>query len=210
MKREFIFTIAFILVLLFFLMRTDKVGTNNDVVKIDSTKVEIFTPKDSGQFVSKKPKPIIIEKKVLVSDSIKYQNLLKTLEIKYNKKAVSVTLLKELLEAKKIREYKQTYEDSLVIAKLYERVEGTLLERRFSYVLKPQKITYYNKTTTIERYPDYALYVGTYFNSTTQFTNSVFGVNVSYQGKNGNIFSLGYGTNNAFQLSFKKQLFVKF
>lgn len=206
-SREFIY-IAFIVILGFFLMKNDKPGINNDVVKIDSTKVDVVIPKDSGQFVSKKPKPII--KEIFVSDSIKYKKLLSELKIKYNKIVDSTILLKELLGAKQIREYRETYEDSSIVANVYEKVEGTLLERRFSYITKPKKITYYEKKTTIEKYPDYALYLGLNFQTSTVFNNSAFGVDLSYQNKKGNILTLGYNSQNHILIGFKKRLFVRY
>lgn len=207
MKIKDIIYIAFILILVFFLMRTEKNGVNNDVVKIDSTKVKIVIPKDSGQFVSKNPKPII--KKVLVSDSLKYQTLIKNLSKKLNKTVDSLDLLKELLAAKQIRAYKKTYEDSSIIATVYEKVEGKLLERRFSYVKKPQKITYYNKTTTIEKYPDYAFYLGLNFQAQHLFEKPAIGLNLSYQNKAGNILTFGYNSNEYWMLDYKFRIFVK-
>lgn len=209
MKLKDIIYIVFILVLIFFLTRTERNGENNDVITIDSTKVDFVIPKDSGQFVSKNPKPIR-PKVILVSDSLKYQRLIKNLSKKLNKAIDSTDILKELLAAKQIREYKKTYEDSSIVAEFYEKVEGKLLERRFSYVKKSQKITYYNKTTTIEKYPDYAFYLGLNFQSVQLFQAPAIGLNLSYQNKAGNILTVGYASNDFWMLDYKFRIFVKY
>lgn len=209
MKREFIYIgLITLLILLVF-------GSNFEVkwklperVQIDSVKVVKEIPEKSGSFKSTQPKPIIINN--YISDKKQYDKIIKSIEKKYNQKADSLTILRELLQATKIREYKEKFEDSLLTGTIDAKTKGTLESIDFKYKIKPRKISFYEKTTTKTVTPKLSLLLGGRLNTSTTFEQSSFELNAGFQDKKGNIYELGYDTNQQISIGFKKRLFVKY
>ncbi len=186
---------------------TNKPVTNKVVTKIDSVYVYKQIPEKKGQFLTKNPKPII--KKIVLSDSLRYKNLIEEIEKKYTQKADSVTLLQELLQATKLRLYKETFEDSILTAKVKVEAQGKVKSIDFSYTTKPQKFGYYEKTITKEVKPKFNILLGGKLTS-TNFNNASFEVNLGYQNSNLDVFELGVNTNKQITIGFKKSLFTKY
>ena len=209
MKTHFIYIgiIALIIFLAF--------GSNFEIkwkspesTKIDSTKVIKIIPEKVGAFSTIEPKPIIVNN--YISNNEQLQKIIKDLETKYNQVADSTIILKELLEATKIREYKEVYEDSILVANVSEKVKGTLLNRDFTYKLKPQKVSFYEKTTTETVTPKFSLLVGGKMTTSDQFNNTIFELNAGFQNKKGNIFEIGYDTNSNWSVGVKLIPFRKY
>ncbi len=193
-------------------------GNNIDqkkIVRIDSVKVVYYTDTVKGSFESKNPTPINVKNYYTLpknaSNNDYYLALIKELQQKYDRKIDSLDLLKELLEAKKIREYVETKEDSFLIATIKSTTKGTLENQLFTYTLKPQSITAYDKTITTKNKPLYSVLLGANIQtSVKELNNSAFGLNLGLQNKKGNIFEIGYNTQQQFNFAYKKILFSKY
>ena len=207
MKKEFIYiAILVLLALMFFRSAFEIKRKSLDIIKIDSVEVVKVIPEVKKQFKQVKPKPIYITK----TNDKQLKNIIKQLEKKYNQKADSVTILRELLQATRTRKYVETFEDSLLVATLKAETSGSLNSIDFSYVKKPQKISYFENTITKTLTPKFALYLGGKFSASTSLNNASFEANIGTQLKNGSIFELGYDTNSRISFGYKRRLFVKY
>jgi len=207
MKREFIYiAILVLLALMFFNSPFEIKRKSLDTVEVDSVKVVKAIPEVKKQFKQRAPKPTNTAK----TNDKQLKNIIKQLEDKYNQKADSITILRELLQAKKIRKYTEVFEDSIVKATINAKTEGTLKSIDFKYVKKPQKITYYEKTTTKKVSPKFSLLLGGKINTSSDFRNSSLEINVGTQLRNGNVIELGYSTEKQISIGYKINIFRKY
>lgn len=209
--------IIIILLLWIFLFPRSKKSTKNDnnIIKIDSILKAYKTDTIKGTFKSEKPIPITVKNYYnLPKNSTKNDYLtalITELKNKYDKKIDSLDILKELLEAKKIREYIEIKEDSFIIAEIKSTTKGTLENQIFTYTLKPQTINTYEKTIKTKNKPLFSAFLGGGIQSTAKdLKGTSFGVNLSVQNKKGNIIEIGYNTNKQFNFGYKKILFSKY
>lgn len=209
MKKDFIY-ISLILVFVFFTVRNnfDIKLKSYDSIEVDSTKVDIKTEVKKGSFTQQQPKPIIINN--YISDKKQYQKIIKELESKYNKKIDSITILKELLEATKTREYKEVFNDSVITAEVKTKTKGTLESIDFSYKVKPQKVSFYEKTITKRLTPKFSLLVGGRLTTSNDFNKSSLELNIGTQFKNMDILEIGYDINKSFTLGYKFNVFTRY
>lgn len=209
MKKDFIYIGLILLIGLFALQSNFDIKLKSpDSIKIDSVKVTKETKEIKGGFNKVNPKPIIV--KNYTSNDRQLKKIIKQLEDKYNQKADSITILLELLQAKKIRKYTEVFEDSIIKATINAKTEGTLKSINFKYVKKPQKITYYEKTTTKKVSPKFSLLLGGKINTSSDFRNSSLEINVGTQLRNGNVIELGYNTEKQISIGYKINIFRKY
>lgn len=209
MKKDFIY-ISLILVFVFFTVRNnfDIKLKSYDSVKVDSVKVVKEIPESKGEFKIIQPKPTVINN--YISNDKQLKNIIKQLEKKYNQKADSITILRELLQAKKIRQYTEVVEDSLIKGTIKAETVGTLNSIDFKYTKKPQKITYHEKTITKKLTPKFSLLVGGRLSTDNTFNKSSLELNIGTQFKNMDILEIGYDTNKSFTVGYKFNAFTKY
>lgn len=209
MKKDFIYIGLIVLVGCFAIQSNLEIKWKSpESTKVDSVKVVKEIPESKGEFKIVQPKPTVINN--YISNDKQLKNIIKQLEKKYNQKADSITILRELLQAKKIRQYTEAVEDSLIKGTIKAETIGTLNSIDFKYTKKPQKITYHEKTITRKITPKFSLLVGGKINTSTDFKDSSLELNLGAQLKNGNIIEFGYNTNEQISFGYKANLFRKY
>ncbi|CAL2085178.1 hypothetical protein [Tenacibaculum sp. 190524A02b] len=209
MKKDFIYIgIILLILIVFFKCDFNKTNANTGSTSVDSTKVTLKLPEKKGSFSVKQPRPIIIHN--YISDDKRYKKLIDEIEKKYNQKADSLTILRELLQATKVRTYKEHFEDSIISANITTETKGYLKSIDFDYILKPQKVSFYEKTITKNVKPKFSLLVGGKVNTSYDFEKASFEFNLGYQDKKGNIIEFGANTQNQFSIGYKKNIFSKY
>ncbi len=204
--RVHVFYFGIIFLLIFGWVKTINVLPEQvEKVKVDSVLVYKEIPVKKNSFSVVKPIEKIITKYKYISNDEKYKNVISALQTKYSQKVDSLTILKELLLATKIREYKEVFKDSSLIAEINIKTKGTLEKMDFSYIQKPQKFSYFQKTVTKTKIPKFAILVGGKVSSNLIKTNFEF--NVGYQNKKGSIYEVGVNTENQFVFGYKKRVF---
>lgn len=209
MKKDFIYIGLIVLVGCFAIQSNLEIKWKSpESTKVDSVKVVKEIPESKGEFKIVQPKPTVINN--YISNDKQLKNIIKQLEKKYNQKADSITILRELLQAKKIRQYTEAVEDSLIKGTIKAETIGTLNSIDFKYTKKPQKITYHEKTITKKITPKFSILVGGKINTSTDFIDSSLELNLGAQFKNGNIIDFGYNTNKQISFGYKANLFRKY
>lgn len=209
MKKDFIYIGLILLLGLFAIQNNFDVKLKSpEAMKIDSVKVIKKTKEVKGGFVKVNPKPVVVNN--YTSNDEQLKKIIKELEYKYNQKADSVIILRELTKAKKIHKYTEVFEDSIIKATINAKTEGTLKSIDFKYIKKPQKITYYEKTTTKKVVPKLSLLLGGKINTSSDFINSSLEINFGAQLRNGNIIELGYNTEKQISIGYKINIFRKY
>ena len=187
---------------------------HNDSVKIDSVQKTITTGSKIISYDTVKPQPTIVKNYFTIPGATKdkyLEALVLELQNKYNSKVDSITILKELLEATKIREYNEVYDDSLFTVKVFSRTKGYLSDQKVDVELKPQSLTYYEKTITKEKYPIFSVFLGSDIQSSIRNINdAVLGVNLGLENQKGFMIEFGYNTDSQFKFGVKKRIFTKF
>ena len=207
MKREFVYiSVLVLLVLMFFNSPFEIKRKSLDTIKIDSVEVVKVITEYKKEFVQVKPKPIYITK----TNDKQLKNIISKLEKKYSQKADSVIILREYIQAIKVRKYSETFEDSLLVATFKAETTGTLNSIDFKYTKKPQKINYFKKTITKTLTPKFSLLGGGKINASSSLDNSSFEANIGAQFKNMDILEIGYDTNNSWSVGYKFNIFAKY
>ncbi|CAL2106368.1 conserved hypothetical protein [Tenacibaculum sp. 190524A02b] len=209
MKKDIIYIgVILLIIAVFFKCDFNKTNANTGSTSVDSTKVTLKLPEKKGSFSVKQPRSIVIHN--YISENKNYEKLIAEIEKKYNQKADSLTILRELLQASKVRVYKESFEDSVLSANITTETKGYLKSIDFDYILKPQKVSYYEKTVTKSIKPKFSILVGGKVNTSYDFEKASFGFNLGYQDKKGNIIEFGANTQNQFSIGYKKNIFSKY
>lgn len=186
-----------------------------DSIEVDSTKVTVKLPERSGSFEARESlQPVIINNYLRdpgATNSQQYAKLIADLEKKYNVKVDSVTILKELLEAKKEREYVEKFEDSAIVGTVSSTTQGFLKSQAFDYTIKPSLYSYWEKEYTKKIKPVFSVYLGGQIQAEYEdIEGSAFQVNLGLQNRKGDIFELGVSTDKRINVGYKKKLFSKY
>ncbi|CAL2077758.1 conserved protein of unknown function [Tenacibaculum sp. 190524A02b] len=209
MKKDFIYIgIILLILIVFFKCDFNKTNANPGGTSVDSTKVTLKLPEKKGSFSVKQPRPIVIHN--YISENKNYEKLIDKIEKKHKQKADSLTILRELLQATKVRTYKEHFEDSIISANVTTETKGYLKSIDFDYKLKPQKVSFYEKTITKNVKPKFSLLVGGKVNTSYDFEKASFELNLGYQDKKGNIIEFGANTQKHFTIGYKKSIFSKY
>ena len=192
MKAKDIFYIAISLFVVFWLA-PKRMAKPQPIIKTDTIYRTIHTKQIDTLIITKKPKPIKVEK----VDISMYTD--------------SIAILNALIEANKIRTYSKTYEDSTYIATTTNIVKGELLESRFKHILKARKFQVKETHTIEKKYPRFALYYGIHLNSGSFInTRPSLGGSFGFQNSKGTIFTVGYDTNMQISVGVQKRFFLKY
>ncbi len=203
--RVHVFYIAIIFLLLYGWRKTiNFLPEQVEKVRVDSVLVVKEIPVKKNSFSVVKPIEKIITKYKYISNDEKYKNVISALQTKYSQKVDSLTILKELLLATKIREYKEVFKDSSLIAEINIKTKGTLEKIDFSYVQNPQKFSYFQKTVTKTKIPRFSILVGGKVSSNLINTNFEF--NIGYQNKKGSIYEVGITSDNRLSIGYKTSI----
>ncbi len=199
---DIIKVIAIVLVTLQFKTCFTKTQISNN--KADTITVIKTLPAKQNEFVKTDLKPVIIQQQNNSKELIK---LIAHLEDKYNKTADNNTLLRELLQARQKRIYKETFKDSIQNAEVTAYTTGKLDSIRFKYETLPIQI----KETTINNYitPDFRILAGADL-SVNKDLKTVLGVSLGLQTKKGHIYSLGVTTDKQIKGEIKLNIFEKY
>ena len=199
MKNIKLFLIIGLILSLFFNYKLLK-GSSNEFTRIDTVEVVKLIKGKSNTFVKDSLIPVYID------TSKHYKELFKELEIKYSRKVDSITILQELLAAKKKRIYKESFNDSTLTAEIEAHTTGKLDSLRFTYTTKPQKVVY-NEITKYKQ-PDFRILAGAGVNSNINYASVEF--NVGFQNNKGYIFLIGTDTRKSVSLSAYIPLFTRY
>ena len=202
-----------IIIVLGFILFTKGCSNNGDSdngIKIDTTKVAIDIPEKIGRFDTiVNPEPTIVKDTVFIKGKIRTVTKIdSTLYKQYRKVLDSIQRDSIFKEAIAIREYNETFEDSLVKLDIYSKVRGSLLEQSSDYIIKPQQIERLDITRTITKERKFSLYIGGGLSVPTEIDQEVgFQGNLGIQNKKGTIYELGYDTNGNILLGVKLRIF---
>lgn len=191
-----------VILVIVFQFKTCFIRSKTDVLRIDTVEVVKIIPSKENTFVKDSLIPVYID------TSQHYEKLFKQLEKKYNKKADSVTILRELLQATRTRKYKETFTDSVLDAEVVAHTTGTLDSLKFSYKTKPQEIRYNEITKYVS--PRFRILGGVDARTNGNLNGTVLGINAGIQTKKGNIYTLGYDTTENLNFSIYIPLFEKY
>lgn len=191
-----------VILIIVFQFKTCFIKTKTDVLRIDTVEVVKIIPGKENTFIKDSLIPVYID------TSQHYEKLFKQLEKKYNKKADSVTILRELLQATRKRKYKETFTDSVLDAEVVAHTTGTLDSLKFSYKTKPQEVRY----NEINKYvsPKFIVLAGVDARTNGNLNGTVLGINAGIQTKKGSIYTLGYDTTENLNFSIYIPLFEKY
>lgn len=180
------------------------VGNTDIRSKRDTVTIIKYLPSKANEFVKTAPQPVYITK--IKDNSKELLKLLKELENKYNKTADNNILLQELLSAKQVRVYKETFKDSVLNAEVTAYTTGVLDSIKFKYKTFPVEV----KETQITKYltPRYRVLIGV--DGVYSEVNAAIGVNLGVQTKKGNIYALGVNSNTDITFGFKFNVFEKY
>lgn len=116
----------------------------------------------------------------------KYQ----VLEDSLTEKEAEYKRLLMFLSAIQIREYSQTFDDSLVKIVVFGKVQGEIREMQANYTIKPTKVKAKQKQTV------FRLLAGLEFGNNLQFNDFLYKANLGFQNAQGNIIRGGYEKSN--------------
>lgn len=100
-----------------------------------------------------------------------------------------------------IREYDIPQEDSLLKTDNYIKAQGTVLEFKQSYTIKPQKVAVKKKETV------FRMLAGFEVGNTLQIDNPVAKANLMLQNKKGNILTVGYDIDKRIWVGYNFSIF---
>ncbi len=165
--------------------------------KDDPKIIEIEVPEKNGSFEPAKPEhqdaeePTLIQwkdREISVPNPVN-EDLLKkyqVLEDSLSKKEAEYQRLLMFVSAIQIREYSQTFEDSLVKIDVFGKVQGEIQSMQSNYTIKPTKIRAKQKQTV------FRLLAGLEFGNNLQFNDFRYKANLGFQNAQGNILKTGY------------------
>lgn len=193
---KYIKYIVYTVVILILLLNLKQTFFNpeTNVSRVDTIEVVKIIPPITKTVVKDSLVPVYIDK------NIKYKNLFKDLAIKYGKKADSVTILRELLQSKTKRKYKEVFKDSVLDAEITAVTSGTLDSLTFKYTKHKQEIRYNEITKYVA--PKYRVLAGFTISKNPY-------ANLGVQTRKGHVYSLGLNDKGVI-LDFKFSLFEKY
>ena len=204
MKAKDFMYIGVVLVFFVYFLSGNRADFNNSIIKTDSTLVKKGIPSVKNNFRVINPEST---SELETVNSLKYQKIITDLEEKYQEKADSNLVLKELLAYSKLRKYEEVFEDEVITAKVAVETEGYVKSIDFNYKTKPSELSYYEKTITKQGISKYSLLLGG--KVITDINSSSFELNLGFQNKSLDIFEFGYNTNKQFVFGYKFNLFRK-
>ena len=162
-------------------------------VKIDTIKKKVVIPETKNKIIFKEPKikiDTIVQTKVIYFRKPSDKDLLRKineLEEKLKRSVDSIDILNELYQASLVRDYRDTYKDSLIELTYENKVKGYLLESSIDYKILKKEVEYIEKTKTITKVipPKWSLNAGTTFADKTLYGT------LSYRNSNGFNYKLG-------------------
>ena len=179
---------------------------DTNIISVDSSLVVKIIPEKSNSFKIEKPREV--NKVVYKDNNEQYVRLIRGLEIRNNQKADSLMILRELLKAIQLREYKEIVKDSFLSAKINVKTKGTLESIDFSYKVFPQETKYYEKVIKIK--PRYSILGGASIITSDIINKTSIELNAGFQTKTGNILELGINSNKGIRIGYKWNLFTKY
>jgi len=187
--------------ILFFQIKLDQSRPIAVSVKVDSIKKTLVIPSIENSIKFENPKLKTNVKVIDISKPTKdnLNNKIKELENKLKRKADSLDILKELYEASLVREYRETYKDSLIEFTFDSRVKGFLLESYVDYKLLKREIEYIEKIETITKIIPSEWYLSA---GATFADQSLYGT-INYTSKKGNSYDFGWNGGSKFMFGFK-------
>lgn len=176
----------------------------------EEKKQTVTIPEQTGNFkpvinpkpdTIKEPYPVVKWKdKIVYQDNPVNQELVNELR-KALEENDSLKALAMYADAVAIREYTIPLEDSLVKTENYFKTQGELLEFKQSYILKERKVDI--KTPELLFRLLGKIEVG----NTTQFDNFNAKANLMFQNKKGNIYSIGFDTEERIYVGYGFKIF---
>jgi hypothetical protein len=139
------------------------------------------------------PSKIITKYKNIKGDIVYLPGKIDTIQVKVFEKAPDTVKVVMYVDAIKIRQYKNEFNDSLADISIFTETKGELLK------MSP-KITI--KARLPERKTIFALYGGFELSNNLKFNNPIIKGNLRFQNKRGDLFSTGYDTNQNIYLGY--------
>ena len=208
MKKSYI---IIILVILFFIILNSLglkiVGKGYTNTKIDSIEVVKYLPSKTNTFFRDSIKEVYITK--YKDTSGYYERKFKELKDKYSEETNNNKILRDLLQATRKREYKETFKDSVLDAEIIAYTSGKLDSLKFSYQTKEQRTSHFEKTTTNTIQPRFRIYGGINTSFSRSFDNIDIGVSLGLQTKKGNIYKI-QASNNQYSAGMYIPLFTRY
>lgn len=165
--------------------------------KSEPEKLIVDIPEINGSFEAEKPKHTDQEIKTVIEyEDLEIevpnpvnQNLLKkyqVLEDSLTKKEAEYQRLLMFVDAIQIREFSQTFEDSLVKIDVFGKVQGEIKEMQSNYTIKERQIEVEQEEVV------FRLLAGLEFGQNLMFNDFRYKANLGFQNRKGNIFRAGY------------------
>lgn len=185
-----LYIIIGLLLVSLFLQRSCSSNEQTQKVKIVKQYDTIYKPKYLKdkivtKYITTKGKTIVIPGKV------------DTVEIKVFEKAIDSIKLEKYIDATKIRSYKTQFNDSVANVSIYTETKGELLK-----IVPTVQIKQVKKVETV-----FAMYAGLEVSNSLYLNNPNVKVDLGFQNKKGDIFTVGYDLDQNIYLGYKKQLF---
>jgi hypothetical protein len=177
--------ILFLLVVIF-IQRSCK---NNSIVYKD----KIVKQFDTIYKPIELPSKIITKYKTINGDTVFIKGKVDTIKIKVFEKAEDSTKTKMFIDATKIRQYKNEFNDSIADVSIFTETEGKLLKIAPTITIKAR---------LPERKTVFALYGGFEVFNSLQLNSFGTKANLSFQNKRGDLFTTGYDTNKNIYLGY--------
>lgn len=139
------------------------------------------------------PSKIITKYKTIQGKEITIQGKIDTLYIKQFEKAADTTKTEMFIDATKIRQYTNSFNDSLADVSIFTETRGELLKIVPTVTIKarlPEKKTVF------------AVYGGTEVFNNFKFNNFGVKANLMFQNKKSDLFTGGYDTNETIYLGY--------
>lgn len=206
MKREIYYIIAIVLGLIYILNGKFTLRKSTEEIKKDSIRIVKNTKELKGGFTDNKPTIIYVQTPKEQSNDVYLNTLLS--ELNTIKDASKKN--EKILEALALRVYEKTYEDSTVVITVKDSINGRLKTQDVKWKVKPQKVSYFEKTITKKIKPNFRLLLGSKFTTNSTFEKSSIELNLGVQDKKGNIFEAGINTNNNISVGAKLNIFTKY
>lgn len=176
------------------------------VMKCSGEKVreKIKTESVKGSFEDKAPEAIKSDSTYQYSmrdTIIKYYHPVDTVYLERFTKADEVAKTEMYAEAVGKRRYKDTLDNKDIVINYDLNTKGELLDIKFDYEIKPYLVDK-------PKEPVFSMYGGASLQNTKTLDKfEAFG-NVGFQNKQGDIYTVGYGTKNTIQVGYMKKLFT--
>lgn len=200
-----------IIIILLFLQFTNTSffgSTPEDETVIDSVKVVKEIPQKQGAFQNKTPQPIVV---VVPSNQQGNDKYINTLLSELNSIKDAGLKRDKILEALALRVYEKKYEDSTVTITVRDSINGRLKSQNVNWKIKPQKVSYFEKTITHKLKPKFVFSAGLGITSRLDsLANPQLQGVLGFKSKKGYELQLGISTDKRFNLTLKKDLFTKY